>query len=186
MKTFVSLPDETAHVSGFHFPGDIFGLAEQGEYIDAAEAIVPAVAYKIPLGALENLLSSNRGLAVRFMHRLAHALRAKHRHALLLSRNDAVGRIAMFLRMLEGLGQARGPGGTLYFPMTRSDAAGYVGLTLEAVSRAFNLLEKQGIVAFVDRHHFHILDRGCFDALSAGMKDALAARPKSMARKRAK
>ena len=70
--------------------------------------------------------------------------------------------------------------------MTRSDAAGYVGLTLEAVSRAFNLLEKQGIVSFVDRHHFHILDRGCLDALSAGMKDALATHPKSMARKRAK
>ena len=109
VKTFVSLSDETTHVSGFHFPGDIFGLAEQGEYIDAAEAIVPAVAYKIPLGALEDLLSSNRELAVRFMHRLAHGLRAKHRHALLLSRHDAVGKIAMFLRMLEGLGQARGP-----------------------------------------------------------------------------
>ncbi len=186
VKTFVSRPDETAHVSGFHFPGDIFGLAERGEYIEAAEAIVPAVAYKIPIGALEDLLSSNKGLAVRFIHRLAHGLRAKHRHALLLSRHDAVGKVAMFLRMLEGLGGARGPGGTLYFPMTRSDAADYVGLTLEAVSRAFNLLAKQRIVAFVDRHHFHVLDRERLDAVSEGMKDALAARPKSTARKRAK
>lgn len=185
-KTFVARPDETTHVSGFHFPGDIFGLAEQGEYIESAEAIVPTIAFKIPIGALEDLLSSNRGLAVRFVHRLAHGLRVKHRHALLLSRHDAVGKVAMFLRMLESVGGARGPGGTIYFPMTRSDAADYVGLTLEAVSRAFNLLGKQRIVAFVDRHHFHILDRERLDAVNLGIKDALAARAKSTARKRAK
>jgi CRP-like cAMP-binding protein len=185
VKTFVRLPDETTHVSGFHFPGDLFGLAEEGEYIDAAEAIVPSTVFKIPMGALEDLLSNHRGLAVRLVHRLAHALRVKHRHALLLSRRDAVGRIAMFLLMLEGLGDTRRHGGALYFPMTRSDAADYIGLTLEAVSRGFTLLEKRGIVSFVDRHHCQILDRQRLHALSIGIKDARTARPRSAARKRA-
>jgi CRP-like cAMP-binding protein len=186
VKTVVSLPGDTRHVSGFHFPGDIFGLTEQGEYIDTAEAIVPTVAYRIPVGALEELLLSDSALGMRLTHRLVHALRVKHRHALLLCRHDAVGKIAMFLRMLEGRGRARGPRATIYFPMTRSDAADYVALTLEAVSRAFNLLEKKDIVSFVDRHHFHILDHGRLDALSAGMKGALAIRPKSTVRQRAK
>jgi CRP/FNR family transcriptional regulator, anaerobic regulatory protein len=186
VKTFVRLPDETTHVSGFHFPGDMFGLAEEGEYIDAAEAIVPSIVFKIPLGALEDLLSSHRGLAVRLVQRLAHALRVKHRHALLLSRRDAVGRIATFLLMLEGVGDTRRPGGTLYFPMTRSDAADYIGLTLEAVSRGFALLEQRGIVTFVDRHHCQILDRPRLVASSIGVKDALASRPRSTARKRAR
>jgi CRP-like cAMP-binding protein len=189
LKTVQVLPDQSTHISGFHFAGDLFGLAEQGKYIDSAEAIVPVVAYQIPRPALEGLLTRDGGLAVRILCKLADELRKKNRHALILDREDAVGKIAMFLLMLEDARQSRGPGGTVYFPMMRLDVAKYVGLTLETVSRAFHLLERLAIVKFIDRHHFHVLDRERLEALSAGTAETIPTitpKPKPAARAPAK
>jgi CRP-like cAMP-binding protein len=168
LKTSLTLPDASTHISAFHFAGDVFGMAEQGQYVESAEAIVPVAAYKIRLAEFEMLLARDGGLAVRMLCKLTDDLRRKQRHALILDRPDAVGKMAMFLLLLADAGQARGAGSTTYFPMLRSDAANYVGLTLEAVSRALHALEKQGVVEFVDRHHFHVLDRTRLQALSAG------------------
>jgi CRP/FNR family transcriptional regulator, anaerobic regulatory protein len=180
-KTYQVLADRTVHVSGFLFPGDVFGLAEQGHYVETAEAVVPIVAYKIPLAAFEDLVTTNGALATHMLCKLAHELRAQQHHALILNRHDAAGRLAMFLDFLERAELTRGPNGAIYFPMTRSDAADFVGLTLEAVSRAFNALEKQGLVAFVDRHHFHVTDREQLQALVAGISTLPPAQRKAQA-----
>lgn len=166
-------PDVSAHVSGFYFAGDILGVAQEGRYVETAEAIVPVVAYKIGVPALEALLSQNGELAVRVLCKLMDEIRRKDHHALILDRQDAMGKIAMFLLMLEEARQARGPGGTIYFPMMRMDVARYVGLTLETVSRAFHLLERHAIAKFIDRHHFHVVDRDRLEALSAGTAEAM-------------
>jgi CRP-like cAMP-binding protein len=52
-------------------------------------------------------------------------------------------------------------------PMSRSDIANYLGMSLEAVSRACRRLELQGMVEFVGRHEVRILDRQRFEALAA-------------------
>src|ERR1700733_14787929 len=64
LKTFEVLPNATTHVSGFLFCGDIFGLAEQGRYVETAVAIVPVTAFRIPLAAFETQLSRNGPLAL--------------------------------------------------------------------------------------------------------------------------
>ena len=47
----------------------------------------------------------------------------------------------MFLKLLERLQAARGERtADIYLPMTRSDIGEYVGMSLEAVSRAFRRL----------------------------------------------
>ena len=185
VKTISVFPGGVEHVTGFHFPGDIFGLAEQGRYVESAIAVVPSVAHKIPLDALEDLLTRNGGLALRLMQRLVHALRTRQHHAVILSRNDALGKVAMFLQGIERLDLARGPGGSIHFPMTRSDMADYVGLTNEAVSRASTYLDQQGIVSFVDRHHFHIHDAPALEALTSGEVDRGVRAPRKSPRKTA-
>jgi CRP-like cAMP-binding protein len=180
VKTFQILPNGTSHISGFHFSGDVFGLAEEGRYLETAEAIVPSVVYKIRFSAFETLLSQNASLAVKFLCKLADSQRRKQHHALILDRDDAVGKIAMFLRLLENAGRPRGAGGTTYVPMTRSDIAKYVGLTLEAVSRAVRALEDRGVVKFVDLHHFHVLDHLTFNALSEGTTELPPVKSKTL------
>ena len=81
---------------------------------------------------------------------------------------DAVGRVAMLLALLfkqHGLTRKR----DLQIPMTRSDMANYLGLSLEAVVRASRRLEQQGIVEFAGRHQVRILDRKRFEALAANV-----------------
>ena len=167
VKTYDTRPDKSVSISGFHFAGDVFGLAQQGQYLESAEAVIPAVVFRIPLDRLEALLTRDPTFGVRVVCKLTDDLRKKHRHAMILSRNDALGKFAMFLSMLEDLSQ-RGSERDIYFPMMRSDAAQFIGLTLEAMSRASNALERAHVLEFIDRHHFRILDRDRFDELLAG------------------
>ena len=108
VKTYDVLPDNSSSVSGFHFAGDLFGLAEQGQYVESAEAIIPSVAFRIPLDALQALLAQNPALGTRLLCKAADDLRKNRRHARMLARNDALGRFAMLLRMLEEIGAPRG------------------------------------------------------------------------------
>ena len=43
-------------ITSFLYPGDLFGLSEEGRYCNAARAATPVVAYKIPLPALRRIL----------------------------------------------------------------------------------------------------------------------------------
>jgi predicted transcriptional regulator len=49
--------------------------------------------------------------------------------------------------------------------MSRSDIGEYVGISLEAVSRAFRSLTARGIIKTRDRRHLRIVDRSAFEAL---------------------
>jgi CRP-like cAMP-binding protein len=192
VKTYDILPDGSTNISGFHFAGDLFGLAEQGHYVESAEAVIPAVAFRIPLDALETLLTRNGTLGMRLLCKAADELRKNRRHARILSRNDAIGRLAMFLDLLEELGPQRGPSAETYFPMSRGDAAQFIGITLEAMSRASSALEKGRVVRFLDRHHFQVVDRDRFEQLVAGAYHPAVARkaprtlPGASTRKRTK
>jgi CRP/FNR family transcriptional regulator len=77
-----------------------------------------------------------------------------------------VGRLAMLLRLLQKQALPRGRS-DIALPMSRSDIANYLGLSLEAVSRASRRLEQQGIVEFVGRHEVRIVDRQRFAAVAA-------------------
>jgi CRP/FNR family transcriptional regulator len=167
-KTFRIVGSGGTHVTRFLFPGDVLGLGEQGHYVDTAETLVPCLAYGIPVKEFSALLDRSGSLAVRMACRLAHDLRETQHQSVIIARNDAPGRIVMFLELLGRADLRQGPGGTSYLPMSRSEIAQFVGLTIEAVSRAFSKLEQQKILASVDRHHFHIVDRERFQAMCDG------------------
>jgi CRP-like cAMP-binding protein len=107
-KTFRTLPDGTRHIAGFHFADDLIGLGEEGIYVNQAEAVTPVAAYRLPLAALENLVRSDPSLDFDLLLKLSHEIREAQRHALILVRRDAVGKIAMFIEMVRRLEVARG------------------------------------------------------------------------------
>ncbi len=53
--------------------------------------------------------------------------------------------------------------------MSRLDAANYLGLSLEAVSRALSELERSGIIAFEGRRIVRVLDRVRFERIAAAL-----------------
>ena len=103
--------------------------------------------YRLPIDALTAALRRDAELEFQFLCKVTHALRESQRRGIILGRRSASGRFVMFLRMLERTGVNQ-PERTIAIPMSRSDIASYVGLSLEAVSRATGKLVREGIVSF--------------------------------------
>jgi CRP-like cAMP-binding protein len=167
VKAFRHLPNGRRRVVAFLFPEDIFGLAESGFYVNTAQAVTPVLLYRIRLDVLMTTLKHDPELHLQILCKIAHELRESQRQTIIVSRRDATGRVAMLLRLLER--QTMGLDGPheIQIPMTRSDAANYLGLSLEAVSRACRRLERSGIVSFPNLRAANVVDRPRFDKLAA-------------------
>jgi CRP/FNR family transcriptional regulator len=166
VKSYRDLASGRRRIAVFLFARDLFGLAEAGYYVNTVQTITPVRAYEIKLDALTELFQREPDIELQFLCKVVHVLRDAQHHAIMVGRRDAMGRLAMLLRMLQRQSRARGRAG-IPLPMTRSDIANYLGLSLEAVSRASRRLERQGIVAFVGRHEARVLDPQRFEAVAA-------------------
>jgi CRP-like cAMP-binding protein len=152
-------------------------IPEEGRYTNSTTAITPVTAYRLPSSALRSRLSNDAGLEFHVICKLCHELRQTQRHAFILSRRQALSKVAMFLQLLEQLQATRGELITeIYLPMSRSDIGEYVGMSLEAVSRAFRGLTTRGIIKSRDRRHLKIIDRSTFDKIADNANSSSAAR----------
>jgi len=168
VKSYKTQEDGSPHIAGFLFPDDLIGLAEEGTYINTAEAITAVSAYRIPTSALEARLRKNAALEYNVICKLCHELREAQRHAFLLTRRHALAKVGLFLEMLESLQAGRGEHtDEIYLPMTRTDIGNYIGISLEAVSRSLRALAARGIIGLRNRHHVKILDRARLAAVVA-------------------
>ena len=158
VKSYRELPSGKRSVAAFLFPRDLFGLAERGRVRELREDDHARHLYRFPLPALTDLIKRDPGLQFQFLVKVTHALRESQRRAIAIARRDAAGRMAMFLVFMQQHPTAGGRGSDIELPMSRSDIAGFLGLSLEAVIRASAELERRHLVAFEDRHLVHVLD----------------------------
>jgi CRP-like cAMP-binding protein len=168
VKSFRDLPSGKRRIAAFFFARDLFGLAAAGHYVNTVQTITPARIYALDVHTLIDLFKRDSELELQFLCKTVHVLREAQHHSIIVGRRDAVGRVAMLLALLfkhHGLTRKR----DLQIPMTRSDMANYLGLSLEAVVRASRQLEQQGIVEFAGRHHARIIDRKRFEALASNV-----------------
>ncbi|MGH9253797.1 MAG: Crp/Fnr family transcriptional regulator [Vicinamibacterales bacterium] len=169
VKAFRELPSGKRSIAAFLFQGDIFGLAENGLYVNTTQAVTPVTVYRIPSDLLTDVLRRDPELEFHFLTKVTHELRKAQHRAIVLGRRDAAGRLATFLTMLEK-GLLHKTGATsIPVPMSRTDIANYLGLSLEAVSRAARQLTREGIVEFEGRHIAHVVNRARFDTLVAAL-----------------
>ncbi len=168
VKVYRTLPDGTERVIAFLFADDIFGLAHEGKYANSARAVTDVTAYRLPVPALERSLRKDAALEFQIICKLCHELREAQRHAFLLGRRNALARVAMFFQWLEQYQAARGEStSVLHLPMSRSDVASYVGMSLEAVSRSLRTLASRHVISFSDKRHVKIVDRARLETLVA-------------------
>lgn len=167
VRTFRDLPSGRRRVTAFLFANDMFGLAQNGKYVNTAQAITEVVLYRLPLRSLEKALRDDGRLQFPFLYKIAHELRRAQRQTIALTRRDAVGRVAMFFSMLEHERPGHEDKSLIVVPMSRSDIANFLGLSLETVSRATARLTRQGIIAVPHRHAVRVLDRARFEQLVA-------------------
>ena len=167
VKVFRDLPSGRRRVMAFLFADDIFGLAQTGHYVYSVQTITDVKLYRVRMTALTAVLRSDGELASQFLCKVTHELRGALRHNVILARRDAVGRLAMFLLMLEQNGPRHDS--RIDLPMSRSDIANYLGLSQESVSRALSRLERTSVMAFQGRHALRILDRSKFEKIVSAL-----------------
>ena len=164
VKVFRSLSSGRQQVLVFLFPGDVFGLAEDGRYVNSVETLLQTTIYRIPIDAVTEMFRRDGDLELRFLYKLTHELREAQRQEIILARRDAVGRVVMFLQMLKRRNADNSD--RIEIPMSRKDVAGYLGLSAEAVSRAISRLSRSGIVSFPSLHVAQILNRARFEQIA--------------------
>jgi CRP/FNR family transcriptional regulator len=81
---------------------------------------------------------------------------------LLLGRKTAAERVASFLLMMAD----RGGDNALELPMSRSDIADYLGLTIETISRTISQLTDRKIIRRSDGSRILIRDREALEDLA--------------------
>ena len=170
VKTFKDMPSGRRWVMSFLFPDDVFGLAENGLYVRTAQAVTHATLYRIKLDALMDALKRDPELQFQFLCKVTHELREAQRQTIAVGRRDAVGKVAMFIRQLQQASACEPHASRdIDMPMSRSDIASYLGLSLESVSRASQALERRGIVSFPGRHVVRIVNPVQFDQIESTM-----------------
>jgi len=138
-------------ISGFYFPGDVFGLENAKKYNVAAQAITNVVVRVIKKQALTALASSDRAVADQLLALTARELTRKQDHLLSLLSTTAEERIICFLIDMVQRASPR-EDHLIALPMSRLDIADYLGLTIETVSRTLWDLERRGAIKIKGYH----------------------------------
>ena len=151
------MEDGRRQVGEFLLAGDLFGFDVLDTHDFAAEAVSDVVLRRYPLRMVEALAESQLALARRLRDLTAASLRVAHGRLVLLGRKTASERIASFLlEMAERLPE-RGKG-AVDLPMSRTDMADHLGLTIETVCRVLAHLRRDGTIA-IERGAVEIRDR---------------------------
>ena len=145
------LPDGRRQIFEVLGPGAIFGVTPNGKYDSIAETLT-----ETRVAAFERTMTERSpAFGIFVADHLKAQICALHDHAVLLGRKTAVERVSTYiLELVEGSSHdaaLKSDGVIVRVPMTRSEIADYLGLTLETVSRAFSKLKRDGVVSY-ERH----------------------------------
>jgi CRP/FNR family transcriptional regulator, anaerobic regulatory protein len=159
------LPDGRRHVMDFLFPGDFFGLVDDGEYEATAEALDAGSVVRYSRRQLE--AAAERDIATcNLLRRAAGAgLAAAHARGMALARLGAAERLAVFLMWLA---KRTGDGSVITLPMNRADIGDYLGLTIETVSRTIGQFKARGLIRLVDTRQIMLTNRRSLAAMAEG------------------
>lgn len=152
-------PAGRRQVLAFIYSGGIFGLPEEGRYLNSVDVIGPATIYRIGWTPFKELMQEEPEVKSAFLMRIAFDYRrAQHRIAV-LSQQNASQKLASFLLDLHEYPEFRDKRhGYIRLPLSRSDLADYFGVAPETLARAMAKMEAAGILLRESLHLLRIKD----------------------------
>lgn len=157
VRVYRLLPDGRRQITGFLFAGDFLGLGREETHVFTAEAMEPVRTCRFRKSEYDALIAEVPKLERALFQCTTHELAAAQNQLLLLGRKTARERIASFLLDLpshDPMREARP--GHVRLPMTRTEIADYLGLTIETVSRELTKLKTAGVVRLLTVHELRI------------------------------
>lgn len=163
------LPDGREQVLGFRFAGDVVGYTGADHYPFAAQLLTAGQVCRLDRRKLDGLLRRYPALERRLLDLCMQELAATQDQLVTVGRRTAEARVAAFLLSLAEAGRRRNQAGAvLDMPMTRSDIADFLGLTLETVSRTLTAFRRRGWVREPGHARIELVRRDALMELTEG------------------
>ncbi len=154
------LADGRRLVAGFLMPGDFIGFSGATHYRHSIEAIIDSQLCAFSMQDMRALCSRYPELERELLERACVELDATRDNLMSLARMTPLERLASFLLDMHARRRRQGcSGDEVVLPMSRTDIADYLGLTVETVSRSFTRLRQDGLIATDDPHRVTLKDR---------------------------
>jgi CRP-like cAMP-binding protein len=172
VRTCRFLSDGHRQLTGFFYAGDVFGV-EDGVHSESAETVTEAVVRRHARidghAALFPPAQPNpRAIA------LQQALDSAKKCLFLFGHKTANARVAAFL---VAMAERLYPGVGVQLPMSRTDIADHLGLTIHTVSRTISELARRGLIRLDGPRSIRIVDGANLRALAG--QDAEAPPPQA-------
>ncbi|TDK39819.1 cyclic nucleotide-binding domain-containing protein [Rhizobium deserti] len=169
LRLSIALPDGRRQITGFLLPGDYFGLADDDVHSATAEAIGAVQLCSFTTRDMQALMERFPKLKDRLHAFTRMALRQARDNQVMLGRLTPVEKLASFLLTLSmRAAEHKLSANPLSLPMSRTDIADYLGLTIETVSRSFTKLRNTGLIQLPEPHIVELVDNRGLQAV-AGM-----------------
>ncbi len=163
IRLFKSLPDGRRQITGFAGPGHFLGLAATGKNVFSAETMEPVQLCRFSRTAMASMFEEFPVLERKLLDVAMHELVLSQQQMLLLGRKTAIERIASFLlswaerQEICAAGTLPKPNTTMKLPLSRTDLADFLGLTIETVSRSLSYLKRDGLIEIPNIHEIVLL-----------------------------
>ena len=151
------LEDGRQQIVGLQFAPDFLGRLYGKESAVTAEAASEVDLCRVPRAALEKLIADNPALEHRLMQQTLRELDEAREWMVTLGRKTASEKVASFLYLIAThLDPTTGDRRAFDLPLTRSDIADFLGLTIETVSRQLSKLRAERIVEITNNRHVEV------------------------------
>ncbi|MHB1110457.1 MAG: helix-turn-helix domain-containing protein, partial [Devosia sp.] len=180
MRMTKTLPDGRQQIVGLVYPGEFFGrpYSETTEF--AHEAATDIEICVIDRHAFESVLARHPELEHALLLTTLSELAFARERLLLLGCQNTLERVASYLLVMLERRRQLLSGAALeshklvaVSAISRRDLAGYLGTTIETISRHVHYLSRRGVIRIINASHFEVLDRDELLALSGLAQDDL-------------
>lgn len=165
VKLTKSLGDGREQIVGLQFASDFLGRPYRSRSPYQAEAVTEVHLCTYEKLQFERLVHDYKDLEHRLFESTLDELDAAHEWMLLLGRKSAEEKVASFLMMVSrrtgngGCDEHRAKQAARFdLPLTRTEIADFLGLTIETVSRQFSRLKVDKVIALDGSRSISILD----------------------------
>jgi CRP/FNR family transcriptional regulator len=167
--SFRVLHDGRRQILSFNYPGDIVGIGHERGCKCSCEAVSAAKLRCIPAAALQRSIRERPELAEKLLNVATAELASMHDHFVMVGRKSATEKLASFLLALARReADEDAVSASFQLPMTRTDIADFLGLTIETVSRRFTALRKLGVIDLPQTTKVHVRDMLQLEELADG------------------
>lgn len=152
-------PSGRRQILALMLPGDLFGMPEEGIYVNTAETVSPVTLYRVPWQKLHDILVEEQEMQTSLLLRLAYDLRQAQKRIMMLGQHNITQRLSAFLIDLSQHSDFYNKRTRrLSLPITRYDLADYLGTASETVIRALSRLERSKAIRRISPREIEIVD----------------------------